>query len=209
MTVHPSPHRIDGDKTVIFYNFFPSKGKVVLPLKKIEKSSLSYAATAVAVAFSSWILPLYSVKYLFFVSVVRCTMEHCRLLSETLSLFHCASVMVDSSRDLARELVNTWRSSKKEWTRALEYKGMISKLRLRQGFLSLTEEAVMGIILSCLGINAGEFMWANLGQKPKSWLCLFDSLFGDCRWCECLRQGGRAIMPKGNACIFGLVIMGC
>ena len=51
MTAHPSPHRIDGDKAVIFYNFFPSKGEVVLHLKKIEKSSLSSAATAVPVAF--------------------------------------------------------------------------------------------------------------------------------------------------------------
>jgi len=86
--------------------FFSSKGKV-LHLKKLETSSLSYAARAVPVAFSTQILPLCFVKYLFFISVVRWAMEHCRLLSKTLALLQCASVMADSSGDLARELVNT------------------------------------------------------------------------------------------------------
>lgn len=162
---------------------------MVLHLKRIEKS-LSYAATAAPVAFSTWILPLYFVKYLFFISVIRWAVGRCSFLSKTLSLLQWASLMADSPRDLARELVNmvTQRSSKKQRTGALADKDMISKLGLRQGFLSLAKETMTGIASKLVGNQHRRVYVSKPGRKKKLALPC-DSLLGGwrlrlCKWCE-------------------------
>ena len=91
---------------------------------------------------------------------------------------------------------------------------MLSKLGLRQGFLSLAKEAVMRIASELPGIQHKRVHVSKPGRKTKKLDVPCDSLLGHwrlrfCRWHEWLRQGGRAIMLKGNACIFGLVIIGC
>jgi len=73
---------------------------------------------------------------------------------------------------------------------------------------------VTGIALELPGNQRRRVHVSKPGRKPKKLAVPCSSLLGGwrlrfCRWCKWLKQGQRVVVLKGNACGFGLGIMGC